>query len=477
MIADANLSPVVLDRLAEGVLLLDPVGRIVYANRRAGELLARAPADLLGTTFSAPIQTDEPVEIALPHPDGQILIADMLVVPLDTGDKRLSLASLRDMTGRSQAEAQLRESEATYRAVITHAIDGFWQMDRTGTLLEVNDAYLRMTGHDRATLLGCRPDFVDAEEDATAVAARMARTLETGGDMFETTHRTADGSIIDVEVSVSFAPAIADGRLFVFIRDITPRKRAEASILAAKSAAEQANRAKSEFLAAMSHDLRTPLNAIIGFTELILSRPFGLLGDPRYEDYLKDIRDSGDLLVSLVDDLLDLARVESGKVDLNEETLDLASVMAEATRQTRTMAEDAGQTIHLDCPRTLPGLHGDRRALIQVFTNLLTNAIKFNRDNGTIRFLAEMDEDGGLSVRVADQGIGMSGPEIARALKPFEQVDSAHARKHKGTGLGLFLCCQIMRLFEGRVQVDSTPSVGTTVSLHFPPQRVIASAP
>lgn len=477
MIADPNLSRLVLDNLAEGVLLLDQAGRIVYANRRAGELLGGNQPGLLGTTFSAPIQTDEPVEIALPHPSGEPLICDMLVVSLETGQDRLSLVSLRDMTGRSQAEAQLRESEATYRAVITHAIDGFWQMDRTGALLEVNDAYLRMTGYTREALLGQRPDFVDAEEDAATVAARMARILETGGDMFETTHRTADGNIIDVEVSASFTPTIADGRLFVFIRDITPRKRAEASILAAKSAAEQANRAKSEFLAAMSHDLRTPLNAIIGFTELMLSRPFGLLGDPRYEDYLKDIHDSGGLLVSLVDDLLDLARVESGKLDLHEEALDLPAVMAEAIRQTRTMADDAGQTIRLDCPHTLPGLHADRRALVQVFTNLLTNAIKFNRDTGTIRFSAEAGEDGGLSVRVADQGIGMSGPEIARALKPFEQVDSAHARRHKGTGLGLFLCCQIMRLFEGRVQVDSTPDVGTTVSLHFPPQRVITSSP
>ncbi|SDE49912.1 PAS domain-containing sensor histidine kinase [Rhodospira trueperi] len=472
MMSDATLSVLVLDHLAEGVLLIDSDGRIVYANKRASALLGRDAGALLGTTFSAPIETDTPVEIAFPHTDGEILIADMLVVALETEGNRLSLVSLRDMTTRYEAEAQLREREATYRAVITYANDGFWLTDRTGKALEVNDTYLRMTGFSREELLGQRPDYVDAEEDAEMGRARLARILKTGGDLFETRHRTRDGGVIDVEVSASFTSTIADGRMFVFIRDITPRKRAEASILAAKTAAEEANRAKSEFLAAMSHDLRTPLNAILGFTEVMQMQTFGPLGEAHYAQYVNDIHDSGALLISLVDDLLDLAKVEAGKYEMHEEPLDVSAVMTLARQQTASMAADAGQTVTIDTPDGLPRLMADRRALVQVFTNLLTNAIKFNRQDGAIRFSAEASETGGLFVRVADEGIGMTAVEIEKALRPFEQVDSAHARKHKGTGLGLFLCGQIMRLFGGRVHVDSTPGVGTTVTLRFPLDRV-----
>ncbi|WP_299441019.1 PAS domain S-box protein [uncultured Rhodospira sp.] len=471
-----TLYTLALDHLAEGVLLLESSGRIVYANHQAAMLFGHPADALAGTTFSAPIRTTGPVEITIPRTDRRPVIAEMQVVPLQAETDTLSLVSLRDMTGRYEAEAQLRESEATYRAVIATANDGFWLTDATGQLLEVNDAYLRMTGFSRSELLGCRPDFVDADEDADAVRARMAEVLESGGAMFETRHRTRDGRIIEVEVSVSFAPSIADGRLFVFIRDITPRKRAEASILAAKTAAEQANHAKSEFLAAMSHDLRTPLNAIIGFAEMIQMHMFGPLGDEHYEGYIADIHASGELLISLVDDLLDLSKVEAGKFEIQEQVVVVPTVMALARQQTATMAAEADQTIVIDHADDLPSLRGDQRALVQVFYNLLTNAIKFNRPNGPIRFTAALADDGSLEVRVADEGIGMSPDEVTKALKPFEQIDSAHARKHKGTGLGLYLCVQIMRLFGGKLTVDSTPNVGTTVMLWFPPTRVGAPA-
>jgi PAS domain S-box-containing protein len=472
---DLTLSTLALDHLAEGVLLLDAAGRTAYANRAAAAMFGRSAKALAGMPFSAPIRTDAPVELVILNAEtGAEVIAEMQVVPLRAGDDTLSVVSLRDVTARQQAEQQLRESEATYRSVIASANDGFWVTDRDVTILEVNQAYLAMTGYAEKDLIGHRPDVVDPDHDAGAVAARAREIMDQGRAVFETRHRAKDGRILDVAISASFVD-VAGGRLFVFIRDITPRKQAEADLLAAKIAAETANRAKSEFLAAMSHDLRTPLNAIMGFAEMMQAEVFGPLGDSHYREYCENIHSSGALLVSLVNDLLDLSKIEAGRYELHEEALDLAAVMESARQQTAIMARQHGQEVVTEPPPTQARLVADERALLQIFNNLLSNAIKFNRQGLPVRFSAGMDDDGTPRVQVADQGIGMTPEAIEKALSPFETVDSVHARAHQGTGLGLHLSTRLMTLLGGTLHIDSTPDVGTTVTLRFSAKRAAPS--
>lgn len=474
--ADLALTTLALENLAEGVLAVDPDGRVIYANHQAGKLFGQGRDTLVGAPFSAPIRTAEPVEIVIPGADVGERIVEMRVVPLEVEDGTLSLVSLIDVTERRRDEARLREREALYRSVIEGAHDGFWITDMDGRILEVNNAYLAMSGFSRADLVGRRPNELDVDQDSDPdrVRDRIQRVVASGADLFETRHRTKVGGVMDVEISISHAP-IGEGRFFVFIRDISTRKRAEAAIRAARDAAQHASRAKSEFLAAMSHDLRTPLNAIMGFAEVMREETFGPLGSDRYRDYVRSIEDSGALLVSLVNDVLDLSKIETGKYDLCDESLDLSEAMRRAVAQTSVLAP--GARVEVTCP---PGLWvlADDRALAQVFNNILSNAIKFNRHPRPIRFEAFLHDRGGpgdgLDIRIVDQGPGMTRDTLEKAIRPLDTVDSLQPRRFKGTGLGLYLSIQVMKLMGGALRVDSEPGQGTEVTLWLPPNRVVA---
>jgi signal transduction histidine kinase len=239
--------------------------------------------------------------------------------------------------------------------------------------------------------------------------------------------------------------------------------------------AEHANRAKSEFLASMSHDLRTPLNAIMGFAQVMEVKTFGPLGDPHYEEYAKDIHDSGNLLVSLIDDILDISKIESGKYELDEKTLDVSLLVQSSVKMISTLAEARKLHLATDMEPNLPMLRGDKRAITQVLNNLLSNAVKFTPADGKATISAKVDGDGSINVLVADTGEGMSESDITKVLNPFEQADSVHAKRHEGTGLGLYLCQKFIELYDGDIMLRSKVGKGTTVTLRFPPERTVAS--
>ena len=264
-------------------------------------------------------------------------------------------------------------------------------------------------------------------------------------------------------------PILIIGRLLL------ERQKIIQSLHEAKSESELANKAKSEFLAAMSHDLRTPLNAIMGFSDMIRVKAFGPLGNARYEEYANYIYDSGTLLVSLINDVLDLSKIEAGKYELIEEPLDVSSLVQVSFRQLMNMAEASNQHLSAAVSPDLPALQGDEKALIQVLNNLLSNAIKFTPDGGKIGVVANLDESESIVLRIADTGIGMSEHDLAKALQPFEQAGGMHSRRHEGTGLGLHLCANFMRLFGGSIGIESEVGKGTTVTLVFPPERTVAS--
>ncbi len=245
---------------------------------------------------------------------------------------------------------------------------------------------------------------------------------------------------------------------------------------AAREQAEAANRAKSEFLANMSHELRTPLNAIIGFSEMMLREVMGEFRNEQYRSYVGDIHTSGTHLLQIINDILDLSKAEAGKLSIDEEVFDVRDAIRSVFQLTSVRMFEIGLSEMLDAPADLPLLRGDERKLMQMLLNLVTNAIKFSEAGGRIEIACRADPAVGLTITVTDTGIGIAPKDIGRVLEAFEQVDSALSKQHTGTGLGLPLVKAMMELHGGRLDLDSTPGVGTVATLTFPAQRLVYPA-
>ncbi|HEV2161069.1 MAG TPA: ATP-binding protein [Stellaceae bacterium] len=257
--------------------------------------------------------------------------------------------------------------------------------------------------------------------------------------------------------------------------DVTESKRAESELRHAKEAAESANRSKSLFLANMSHELRTPLNAIIGFSEVIQGEMMGPLGDHRYRDYSRDIHNAGKHLLDIINDILDMSKIESGKFKLDAEWTDLGELVEGVLHMVHARAREAGLTLHA-AAGGLPSVFCERRVLRQVLLNLISNAIKFTPSGGRIDINGTTTAEGGIMVSVTDTGIGIAPQDIPLALMPFGHVELTLSRAHGGVGLGLPLSQRLAELHGGRLQVESTVGRGTTVSVTLPPERVGQSA-
>ncbi len=237
-----------------------------------------------------------------------------------------------------------------------------------------------------------------------------------------------------------------------------------------------ASRAKSEFLANMSHELRTPLNAIIGFSELMLAAGSGIAGD-KYEEYLNLIHGSGRHLLDIINDVLDLAKVEAGKMSLSEESVDLGQITASCLRLVSSNTEDERIDLRSEIPDNLPPLKGDRRKIKQILINLLSNAVKFTPVGGQIRVTARINENGELALAVSDTGEGIPPESLNEVLSPFRQADSGLNRRFDGIGLGLPLSKAMAELHGGTLELESEVGVGTTVTVTFPAERLETAAP
>ena len=241
----------------------------------------------------------------------------------------------------------------------------------------------------------------------------------------------------------------------------------------ARADAVEANAAKSRFLATMSHELRTPLNAIIGFSEMIQREMFGPTGDKRYVEYAGHVHQSGAHLLSLIGDILDLSKIEAGKMELHCEQLSVAEMIEQARRLSRA---DGSHQVTVLVEDHLAPLEADRRATLQMLVNLLSNAVKFTPKGGAIAATAVARADGGLTLCVRDSGIGIAKADIPKALAVYSQVANPETREHKGTGLGLPIVAALMRLHGGELALESEVGVGTSVSLHFPAARSLRRA-
>jgi len=265
------------------------------------------------------------------------------------------------------------------------------------------------------------------------------------------------------------------GLAWLLTRQVSAHADVEAELRRAMEEAEAANIAKSEFLANVSHELRTPLNAVIGFSEVMRDALMGPI-DNRYREYAQDIHESGQHLLRLIGDVLDLSKIGAGRLELHEEPVDLGQLMQACHRLLADRARDGKITLAIDVARDLPVLLADPVRLKQIILNLMTNAVKFTPEGGRVTVRAAPDADSGVAITIADTGIGMSAQEIVVALEPFRQVDNAMSRRYEGSGLGLPLAKQLTELHGGQLELISEPGTGTTARVRLPHRRVLRQA-
>ncbi len=325
----------------------------------------------------------------------------------------------------------------------------------------------------RKALASGADDFISKSNDISLLKGRLRALLR-----HKSLHDQHRRIVEEFERRENDLERVVAERTFELKQEITERKKAEEAMRKAKELAETANHTKTEFLANMSHELRTPLNAIIGFSDMIRNQALGALpyseATQRYLEYVDNIYDSGIHLLEIINDILDISRVEVGELTLNEEVLDLRGMLASAERLVRPQAEKAGVALIVAPAKKLPYFFGDGRFLKQTFVNLLYNALKFTPEGGKVSLGAHVAEDGWVEVNFIDTGIGIDKKDIDKVLKPFGQVDSSLARKHEGTGLGLPLSKTFVETHGGRLILKSRLGKGTTVTLRFPPDRVRA---
>jgi PAS domain S-box-containing protein len=370
----------------------------------------------------------------------------------------------------------MRESHERLMRVIDAVPVMVGATDRDGRYVFVNDWFARRLGRPASAIIGLTPSAVREDLPARASMERDRRImagLEAPGAFEEvTTGPNGERRVLLTNKALLRDPGGRPSLVVTASLDITDRKEAELALVAAKEEAELASRSKTEFLANMSHELRTPLNAIIGFSQVMADEMMGPLGSVRYTGYARDICTSAQHLLGIISDILDVSKLEAGKVELDDEEVEVRRIAQDVMQLVveRASALDVG--IDLDVPGDLPPLRADSRKMKQVLLNIVTNAIKFSHAGGRVTLKARLDDDG-FHIAVLDRGIGMDEGEVETAVTRFGQVASAWSRRHAGTGLGLPLAIGLIELHGGSLDIDSAKGVGTTVTVTLPLDRVV----
>ncbi len=395
-----------------------------------------------------------------------------------------------DTTEARRAKSQAQAAEGRLRDGIESVSDAFVLFDKNGRMILSNQAFQDAFGfEDGVVRKGAykqdlnRIAALAIKSDQPAAGGRAgAREVElVDGRWLQLVERfTSDGGSVVTAADITAIKQKeaerqrAVERLHMTIAELEDREE-KLSLLARKyevamTRAEAANQAKSEFLANMSHELRTPLNAINGFSEIMAGELFGPLGHDKYKGYAGDILKSGQHLLSLINDILDMAKIEAGKLTLHYEQVSLKEVVEDATRLMRGKIQEAGLTLRVEAPE-LPDIEADHRGLKQVVLNLISNAVKFTPEGGDIVVALSQLDVGRVQVAVTDTGIGIAPEDLARLARPFEQVEGQHSKTTQGTGLGLALTKSLIELHGGELLMQSQPGEGTTVSFDLPIQR------
>jgi PAS domain S-box-containing protein len=491
--SEKRLRAVVEDQ-TDSICRFKPDGTLSFVNRAYCQFHGKSKAELLGTSF---LQTLPVEDIAIPlswfealPPEQPVVSFDHRVVGRDglmvwqqysvrrlfrEGGQTLEFqAVIQEITHRKQTEQALRASEGKYRSLVANIPDIVWTADANRKLLYVSDSVEKTVGYTAGELIqGGGTLWLDRIHPNDFPKVQLAYQVLFGKEeAFDVEYRIRrkDGEWIWLH---NRAPStyMRDGTLCAdgLLSDITQRKRVEEALQQAKDAAEAANRAKSQFLASMSHELRTPLNAIIGFSEILGDKTFGDLND-RQLKYSNNILNSGRHLLQLINDILDLSKVEAGRLELTRSSFSLARALENAQVIVKTLACKKGIALDFDVAAAPPELFADEAKFKQIMYNLLSNAIKFTPDKGRVTVTATRGNHPNghgapasksplsgecLTVTVADTGIGIHPRDQERIFAEFEQVDSSYGRLQQGTGLGLALTKRLIELHGGRIRVES----------------------
>lgn len=485
----------IVEAIEEGITIRAADGRIVGSNSTARQLLGQCSApDFIRWDGEPLAHADHPAILALSNnapvaaiigarqPDGSVRWLQVHSVPIQHPEAgRAVVSSFSEINQLVETQRRLADSERRFRAIFDQTFEFIGLLETDGRLIEANATALAFIDKRLDEVAG-KP-FVDtpwwshSPEDQATLRAGIAQAAAGQFTRFEATHPGADGEISTIDFSLK--PVTDESGRVVYIipegRDITHIKRAERELMAAKLQAEAANHAKSAFLAAISHELRTPLNAVIGFSETIIGEVFGPLGNSRYGDYVGLIHTAGCHLRDVIEDILDVARIEIGEVPLHEDVLDLYKCLDSAVRMVAPKADERRVQLAAELPAGLPRLRADPLRLRQVVLNLLVNAVKFTPPGGRVAIAASAGPKGML-LTVADTGIGIRPEDLDSIWNPFFQADASLSRRFGGTGLGLPIVRHYVEAHGGTITVDSTPGQGSTFTLWLPAGRLIHPA-
>ncbi len=392
--------------------------------------------------------------------------------------------------GASEAERQARDAESAaeasrlrmeideLRSILETATDGVVVLGQEGDIRTMNRSASALFDYDEAEMRGKPFATLFAHESQKAVIDYLHGLAGHGvasvlNDGREVIGREAAGGFIPLFMTIGRLSS-SNGYCAV-IRDITQWKRTEEELRNAKRAAETANAHKTEFLARVSHEIRTPLNAIIGFSDMMASEHFGPIGHPRYIEYAGDIGRSGRHVLDIVNDLLDISKIEAGEMDLDFGAVDLNEAVSEAVSLVQPQANSQRVIIRTSLSGSVPEVVADDRSIKQIALNILANAIRFTPSGGQIVVSTSYEANGSVILRIRDTGIGMTRNELDQAMKPFRQVTTGGRKRGDGTGLGLPLTKAMTEANRAQFAITSAPNEGTLVEVSFPSQRVLAN--
>ncbi|MGB3539852.1 MAG: PAS domain S-box protein [Mesorhizobium sp.] len=453
-----------------GALFADPYTQDNAPDGGADQMLRLKTQDGLEFPIEAILRS-------VPWGDGKAL---MLVVRRTGDEEPQALAAVPSFAASVQTQpdvSDLKARIAEMRTIIDTATDGVVLIDREGMIRSISRPAEALFGFDSDEVAGKPFASLFAIESQRAARDYLAGLSDNGvasvlNDGREVIGREAQGRFIPMFMTIGRLPS--ESGFCAVVRDITQWKRAEEDLTQARAVAERASSQKTDFLARISHEIRTPLNAIIGFSELMVDEKFGPVANDRYRDYLRDINRSGNHVLDLVNDLLDISKIEAGQQEMDYEAVSLNDTLAETVAMMQPQANRERVIIRSSFASKLPEVVADLRSVRQIALNILSNAIRYTQAGGQVILSTAYEPSGDVVMRVRDTGIGMTQAEIEQALKPFKQINALKRGRNDGTGLGLPLTKAMVEANRARFTINSTPGEGTLVEVAFPSTRVLA---